>query len=83
MAKVHIQLFMPLFLQLVSKQADVGPTSIRLLRLPTFISMLLSQVLPGGVDVAIVRGNLCRSTCVLMSLIIVQEEMLKHLITAV
>ena len=75
MAKVHIQLFMPLFLQLVSKQADVGPTSIRL---PTFTSMLLSQVLPAGIDVAIVRGNLCRSTCVLVSLIIVQEEMLKH-----
>jgi len=71
MAKVHVELFMPLFLQLVSKQADVGPRSFRL---------LLLQLLPAGIAVADVRGNLCRSTWRQIQSSI-QLEILQHCIT--
>jgi len=52
--KVLVELFMPLSLQLFCKQADVGPTSLKL---------LLLRLLPARIAVADVRGNLCRSTC--------------------
>ncbi len=53
-AMVHVALYMPLFLQLFSKQAGVGPNLFRLL----FVHLLHAVI-----AVADVRGIPCRSTC--------------------
>ncbi len=55
-AKVHVQLFMPLFLQLVSKQADVGPNLFTLL----FLQLMLAYAVIASADA---RGYLCRPKC--------------------
>ena len=52
-AKVHVEPFMPLFLQLVSKQADVGPNLFSLLILP----LMLAYAVIAAADA---RGYLCR-----------------------
>ena len=53
-AMVHVALYMPLLLQLFSKQAGVGPNLFRL---------LLVHLLHAVIAVADVRGIPCRSTC--------------------
>ncbi len=53
-AQVHVDLFMPLVLQLVSKQADVG-SSIKLK------ALLLWHIVSAT---AVVTGMPCRSACV-------------------
>ncbi len=52
-AQVHVELFMPLFLQLISKQAGVGPL-IKLLAL-----LLWQTVRATGNSI----GMACRSAC--------------------
>jgi len=52
-AKVHVQLFMPLFLQLVGKHAVVGPNLFTLL----FLQLMLAYA---GIAAADARGYLCR-----------------------
>jgi hypothetical protein len=55
-AKVHVELFMPLFLQLVSKQADVERNLFTLL----FLQLLLAYSVSAAADA---RGYLCRPQC--------------------
>jgi len=52
-AQVHIQLLKPLFLQVVSKQADVGPNLFTLL----LLQLLLAYAVTAAADA---RGYLCR-----------------------
>jgi len=70
-AKVHVELFVPLFLQLISKQAGVEPN---LFTLP-FLQLLLAYAVIAAADA---RGCLCsperkcqKSTCI-------QDKTLKH-----
>jgi len=53
-AMVHIALYMPLFPQLFSKQAGVGPN---------LFMLLFVHLLDVVIAVADVRGIPCRSTC--------------------
>jgi hypothetical protein len=55
-AKEHVVPVMPLFLQLVSKQADVGPDLFTLL----FLQLLLAYSVTAAADA---RGYLCRPQC--------------------
>ena len=56
-AQVHIQLLKPLFLQVVSKQADVGLNLFTLLLLQL---MLAYAVIAAVIAAADARGYLCR-----------------------
>ncbi len=51
-AKVHVEFFMPLFLQVISKQADVGPNLFTLL----FLQLMLVYAVIAAADA---RGYLC------------------------
>ena len=55
-AQVHVEPVMPLFLQLVSKQADVGPNLFTLL----FLQPLLAYSVTAAADA---RGCLCMPQC--------------------
>ena len=55
-AKEHVVPVMPLFLQLVSKQADVGPKLFTLL----FLQLLLAHSVSAAADA---RVYLCRPQC--------------------
>ena len=55
-AKEHVVPVMPLFLQLVSKQADVGPKLFTLL----FLQLLLAYSVSAAADA---RVYLCRPQC--------------------
>ena len=65
MAKVHVELFMPLCLQLFSKQADFGPS--------LFMLLFLQQMLAYAIVAA--RGYLCRPRCMLQKLTGIQEKL--------
>ena len=67
-AMVHVALYMPLLLQLFSKQAGVGPNLFRL---------SLVHLLHAVIAVANVRGFRCRSTCC-QTQSSTYDELLKH-----
>ncbi len=70
-AKVHVEPIMPLFLQLVSKQADLGPN---LFTLP-FVQLLLACSVIAAADAT---GYLCRPKCTGQKSASIQDENLKH-----
>ena len=68
MAKVPVQLFMPLLLQLVSKQAGVGPNLFMLL----FLQLMLAFAVTASADA---RGYLCRPKRMLRKSTGIQEKL--------
>ncbi len=67
-AKVHVQLFMPLFLQLFSKQAAVGPNLTMLLLLQLMLAYAV-------IAAAGARGYLCRPKCMCQNLTSIRNQL--------